>query len=91
MRKTSIAWTMTMLAAAGTAVGAYALAKGGNATRADCPGTIVCPLTGEAVCRDECPLTDGARDASPVSPCCGGSVDATTPHAKPAAKKGCCP
>lgn len=63
----------------------------GDTDRADCPGTIVCPLTGEAVCRDQCPLTDEARGASSVSPCCGGSVDATTPDAKPAAKKACCP
>lgn len=25
-------------------------------TRADCPGTIVCPLTGEEICKDQCPL-----------------------------------
>ena len=24
--------------------------------RADCPGTIICPLTGEEICKDKCPL-----------------------------------
>lgn len=25
------------------------------ATRPDCPGKIVCPLTGEIICADKCP------------------------------------
>lgn len=29
-----------------------------DADRADCPGRIECPLTGELVCRDECPVDE---------------------------------
>ncbi len=39
--------------------------------RADCPGKIICPLTGELVCIDQCPA--GTKNvALPVaeSPCC---------------------
>lgn len=27
-----------------------------DAARADCPGQVACPLTGELVCKDRCPL-----------------------------------
>ena len=44
--------------------------------RADCPGLIECPLTGELICADQCPLnqehsadTDGSVSAGP-RPCC---------------------
>jgi hypothetical protein len=30
-----------------------------DAGRADCPGQIVCPITGELVCIDRCPLGAG--------------------------------
>lgn len=33
--------------------------------RADCPGKIECPLTGELVCRDKCPLVDPNRADCP--------------------------
>jgi len=36
-----------------------------NTSRADCPGTIDCPLTGEQVCRDRCPLLDAERTDCP--------------------------
>src|SRR2546426_28535 len=36
-----------------------------NADRPDCPGKIECPLTGEIVCRDQCPLMDPNRDDCP--------------------------
>lgn len=33
--------------------------------RPDCPGKIVCPLTGELVCKDRCPLNAAsAKEAS---------------------------
>lgn len=39
--------------------------------RADCPGLIECPLTGEPICADQCPLR--TNDASkPLPPCCRG-------------------
>lgn len=33
--------------------------------RADCPGKIACPLTGEAICRDQCPNVDPDRADCP--------------------------
>lgn len=91
MRKKSIAWTIFALAAAGTGVGAYAIAGSGKATRTDCPGTIVCPLTGESVCRDRCPLGDTQRETPSEPSCCVGSAGGAKPDAKPTAKPGCCP
>ena len=42
--------------------------------RADCPGKIECPLTGELVCRDKCPLADTSDDTmAPKPSCCQGS------------------
>jgi hypothetical protein len=37
----------------------YALSIRG-AERQDCPGKIICPITGELICSDQCPLEDGA-------------------------------
>jgi hypothetical protein len=65
MRRKSIAWAVLALAAAGTGVGAYAVAGSGKATRTDCPGRIICPATGELVCRDRCPLIDAGRADCP--------------------------
>jgi hypothetical protein len=90
MRKKSIAWAVLTLAAAGTGVGAYAVAGSGKATRSDCPDTIVCPVTGETVCRDRCPLNGDPRDTPSVSPCCGERAGAANAAAKPAVKEGCC-
>lgn len=36
--------------------------------RTDCPGTVICPLTGEETCKDECPLID------PNLPDCPGKI-----------------
>jgi len=36
-------------------LGGMALA-GANQGRPDCPGQIVCPVTGKLVCKDRCPL-----------------------------------
>ncbi len=33
--------------------------------RADCPGKITCPLTGDLVCRDHCPTIDPDRPDCP--------------------------
>lgn len=41
--------------------------------RPDCPGRIVCPLTGELVCRDRCPLAPGAaKEEESLPDCCRG-------------------
>ncbi len=36
-----------------------------SADRPDCPGKVECPLTGEPVCRDRCPLIDPDREDCP--------------------------
>jgi len=33
--------------------------------RADCPGTVTCPINGEEVCKDQCPLIDASRADCP--------------------------
>lgn len=79
-----------MVAAVGAAVGNQ---------RSDCPGKVICPLTGDEVCRDQCPLVDATRDDCPGKIECpidgnlvcrdrcplGNVEDATTQ-----AKEGCC-
>ena len=47
----------------GAAVAAAGAAAGFQ--RSDCPGKVKCPLTGEEVCRDRCPLIDADRDDCP--------------------------
>ncbi|MCH8270912.1 MAG: hypothetical protein IH985_06840 [Planctomycetes bacterium] len=49
----------TFAAVSGGASGA------GEPERADCPGKIVCPVTGELVCKDQCPLIDPNRPDCP--------------------------
>ena len=44
--------------------GAFGLAGSGT-DRVDCPGKIVCPLTGEEICRDHCPSIDAGREDCP--------------------------
>jgi len=65
MRKVSI--PIAMLATVGLAVAAYAVNSRVSADRPDCPGKIVCPLTGQLVCKDRCPL--GNNDSEKPS-CC---------------------
>lgn len=38
---------------------------GSKSERADCPGRITCPLTGDAICRDQCPGVDANRADCP--------------------------
>lgn len=55
------------------AVAAFAAAGGStpvDSSRPDCPGQIVCPQTGEPVCRDRCPLGDGTAEEAAVPDCC---------------------
>ncbi len=54
-------------------LGGIALAGGlvsRSAARSDCPGKVVCPLTGEEVCRDRCPLIDPQRPDCPGKIAC---------------------
>ncbi len=36
-----------------------------EADRPDCPGKIICPETGELICRDQCPTVDPDRPDCP--------------------------
>ncbi|RJP33582.1 MAG: hypothetical protein C4547_12055 [Phycisphaerales bacterium] len=56
---------IVMLAIVGVAVTAYAVNSRVSADRPDCPGKIVCPLTGELVCKDRCPARDANRSDCP--------------------------
>ncbi len=47
------------------ALAATASAVSSSAKRADCPGKIICPLTGDLVCRDRCPTADRNRGDCP--------------------------
>jgi len=40
----------------------FAFATGG---RADCPGKIICPITGAEICKDQCPVIDPNRSDCP--------------------------
>ena len=48
-------------------VGVTVAASGFNSPteRADCPGKVTCPITGEEVCKDKCPLIDADRADCP--------------------------
>ena len=62
------AYILPIVALAGlglATLGSLALAQEGQATRSDCPGKIVCPQTGELVCRDQCPTVDPDRQDCP--------------------------
>lgn len=61
---------LTLLLVLGVSVAASGLHRSSdlsNGERADCPGKIECPLTGELVCKDQCPLQES---------CCAGFSDA---------------
>ena len=57
---------MLLIAGAGLGVATW-VAASTNVTgeRTDCPGKIVCPQTGELICRDRCPTIDPQRADCP--------------------------
>jgi hypothetical protein len=66
------AWVVSLvsLGAAAIATAAVALPQL-NKARSNCPGQIVCPLTGELVCKDRCPLgAENPANEGPKKPCC---------------------
>ena len=71
MKKTLILkkglWIVGLLLMLGLTVAAYGFSRAGEP--ADCPGKIDCPLTGQEVCKDRCPLVDANRAD------CPGKVD----------------
>lgn len=57
-------WTVATIAALAGGSSAYQLVSA-SPQRANCPGRIVCPITGEEVCRDRCPLVEAGRPDCP--------------------------
>lgn len=58
--------------AAASAVAAY---MSGGVQREDCPGKIICPITGDLICADECPAESAKTVELPVADvpaCCAG-------------------
>ena len=47
-----------------------AFASGG---RSDCPGKIVCSITGEVICSDQCPAGEPVASETAVASCCAVS------------------
>ncbi len=64
-------WTVAAVLVLTGGAFAYRLAFA-SGERPDCPGKIVCPLTGELVCRDRCPLGAGGAKSETAPGCCPG-------------------
>jgi hypothetical protein len=58
-------WTMGVIAAGLVGLASLAGLAAANSDRPDCPGKIVCPLTGKLVCKDRCPARDTSRPDCP--------------------------
>ena len=63
--KTSLLSLGGLVLVAASALGVAAA----SSERADCPGKVTCPLTGEVICRDQCPNID------PNRPDCPGRIE----------------
>lgn len=58
-------WFRRLVALAGAVtLGGLGLAAA-SSERPDCPGKIVCPMTGKLVCKDQCPARDANRPDCP--------------------------
>ena len=55
-------WTLLAVLVLAGGLFAYELARG---SRPDCPGKIICPISGEVICKDQCPLVDFDRADCP--------------------------
>ncbi len=60
--------SLVAVAAIGLSVAVAAGAAG--VQRSDCPGKVVCPLTGDEVCKDQCPLQSAEIDAVQLERSC---------------------
>ena len=58
MRKLAVVLCLVAIAVVGLTTYSLAFAGGEGST---CPGKVVCPITGDEVCQDECPLVDANR------------------------------
>lgn len=65
-----MAFTLALLAVVtGGSVLAFGITRP-SAGRLDCPGTVACPITGEEVCKDRCPLLNTNRSDCPGQIAC---------------------
>jgi len=67
---------------------AYRLAFASADSRPDCPGKIVCPITGQEICKDECPLVDLALQGCPGKITCSLTGDIVCADGCPVALGG---
>lgn len=65
MKRLAIVLSLVAIGLGGLAAYAFAFADGSSL----CAGKIICPLTGEEVCKDQCPLIDRDR------PDCPGKIE----------------
>ena len=56
---------LTLAAVAILSGAAYSTSLATMGERSDCPGKITCPIDGEKVCKDRCPLIDANRSDCP--------------------------
>ena len=62
MRKLALMFSLVAIAAGGLTTYSLAFATSEGSS---CPGTVICPITGDEVCQDECPLLDANRADCP--------------------------
>ena len=55
---------IALVVAGAVAAAGYATSMSSSADRADCPGKIICPLSGELVCEDQCPVGSDAQETT---------------------------
>ena len=58
-----VVFSLTAAAVVGLVVAVAGAAAGLHQN--ECPGKVICPLTGVEVCKDECPLAGATRDNCP--------------------------
>ncbi len=65
MTRTTRTWAFAIVSLVGFAAVTGIVLAQTRAERSDCPGKIVCPQTGELICRDKCPTADPDRRDCP--------------------------
>ncbi|MCH8823133.1 MAG: hypothetical protein IH984_06445 [Planctomycetes bacterium] len=69
---------IALIAAVAIAATAYSVSSSSSTDRADCPGKILCPITGDPVCKDRCPLGSDDEFANADTPFASCGVLAET-------------
>lgn len=90
-------WSALLTLVLGSTLLAYGFA-GSSAVRSDCPGTILCPITGEEICKDRCPLAEANRADCPGKiicpltgePVCSDQCPLVQPDDRTVAVPSCC-